>query len=180
MHAYFMRHGQTDYNVRSLCNDDPRRDVHLTALGVRQAEAAAERLRRAPLARILVSELPHTRQTAEIVDRDHGVPIEVCAALNDIRSGFDGRPVIEYQWAIASDPMHAAVNGGESLLAHKMRVIGFLQWLEALAGTDGPSGVLVVAHEETLRVVAAHYRGLDDGAMRHVSAANAEVWCFEL
>ncbi|MEJ2509186.1 MAG: histidine phosphatase family protein [Gammaproteobacteria bacterium] len=176
MQAFFMRHGQTAYNIQALCNDDPHRDVRLTELGVRQAQAAAERLRGVPLARILVSELPRTRQTGEIVNRYHNVPIETHAAINDIRSGFDGRPVIEYQRAIAHDPLHAAVNGGESLLAHKARVMGFLDWLETLDET----ALLVVAHEETLRVVAARYRGLDDDAMRAVSIANAEVWRFDL
>jgi len=55
-------------------------------------------------------------------------------------------------------------------------VTGFLQWLEA----QDEQAVLVVAHEETLRVVAARYRGLDDEVMRAVEAANAEWWCFEL
>jgi len=99
-----MRHGQSDYNVRALCNDDPRREVGLTALGVRQVEAAAERLREVPLGRILVSELPRTRRSAEIVNRYHHVPIETHAAINDIRSGFDGRPVTDYLRAIAHAP----------------------------------------------------------------------------
>lgn len=102
------------------------------------------------------------------------------AAINDIRSGFDGRPVAEYQVAIAHDPLHVAVNGDESLLEHRARVAGFLDWLEGFGAREDLPGVLVVAHEETLRVVAAHYRGLDDEAMRAVSANNAEAWCFEL
>jgi probable phosphoglycerate mutase len=146
-----MRHGQTTYNLLGLCNDDPRDDVHLTELGIRQAEEAAETLKDAALERILVSELLRTRRTAEIVNRHHGVPITAHAALNDIRSGFNNRPVAEYFAATGHDRLHLRVNGGESLLDYKARVLGFLDWLCRQPWQQ----VLVVAHEETLRVFAA-------------------------
>ncbi len=38
MKTYFMRHGQTNYNVLGLCNDDPARPVHLTDLGIEQVQ----------------------------------------------------------------------------------------------------------------------------------------------
>lgn len=74
MKLLLMRHGQTNYNRLGLCNDDPRDAVYLTDLGRRQALAAAVALRAARLEHIFVSELPRTRQTAEIVNRrvSHG------------------------------------------------------------------------------------------------------------
>ena len=176
MKIYFMRHGQTNYNVRGLCNDDPRSPVHLTALGEQQAGAAAERLKNARLDRIVVSELPRTRETAAIINRHHGVPVVARPAINDIRSGFNDRPVAEYMAAIAHDPLRARVNGGESLLDHKARVLGFLDWLR----TQPDRAVLVIAHEETLRVIAARFRGLTDDAMRALAFANGEIIEFDL
>lgn len=176
MNAYFIRHGQTNYNLEGLCNDDPADDVHLTALGRRQAERAAGRLRRAALEHIFVSPLPRTRETAAIVNRHHHVPITVHPDLRDIRSGFNNRPVREYQAAIAHDPLNAGINGGESLRQHKARVLRFVDWL----GRRPERTVLVVAHEETMRVFAAHFRDLDDEAMRGLSFANGELVRFEL
>jgi alpha-ribazole phosphatase len=77
MKLYCLRHGETNYNRLGLCNDDPARDVHLTPEGTRQAQAAALRLRAAPLERIIItSELPRTWQTADIINRDHRVPLK--------------------------------------------------------------------------------------------------------
>lgn len=176
MKVYCIRHGETSYNLLGLCNDDPTRNVRLTTTGRQQAEAAAERLRTVPLERIYVSPLPRTRETAEIVNRHHQVPIETHPALGDIVSGFDGRPVADYFAAIAHDCLNAKAPGGESLMEHKDRVLDFLAWL-----SEQPYGnVLVVAHEETLRVFAAISRGLGDEALGTLSFANCEVFDFVL
>lgn len=176
MKIYFMRHGQTNFNTLQLCNDNPSTDVHLTALGIQQAEEAALKLETVPFEKIIVSELPRTRQTAEIVNRNHLAPIVTDSYINDIRSGFDGRSVTEYQEAMATDPLHTKVNGGESLLEHKHRVLQFLQGLKKLPNDF----VLVVAHEETLRVVLAFFRELSDLDMLKIKIDNCEFFSFNL
>ncbi|MDA8383679.1 MAG: histidine phosphatase family protein [Betaproteobacteria bacterium] len=176
MNVYFMRHGQTNYNVRGLCNDDPSRDVHLTAQGVQQAEGAAQALREVPIEAILVSRLPRTRQTAEIVNRYHGVPITAVAALDDVHTGCEGRPVAMHREALRCDPMHARVDGGETLAEHKRRVFQFIDRLKARPEHT----ILVVAHEETLRVATAYFRGVPDEAMWRLHFDNADVVPFEL
>lgn len=176
MHAYFMRHGQTNYNLQGLCNADPARDVHLTSLGQEQAQQAATRLKSIPLDLIIASSLPRTRQTAAIMQQYHSCDIQYEDAIVDIRSGFEDRPVSEYQAAIARDPLHLRVNGGESLLEHKQRVIDFLQ---ALVQKDHRH-VLVVTHEETLRVIYAHFNRLSDEAMLTLHFDNCEILPFEI
>lgn len=175
MPLWFMRHGETTYNRLGLCNDDPQRDVPLTETGIQQAEQAAEQLRHKPLRRILISELPRTRQTAEIINRYHHVPIESAAALNDIQSGFDGRPVAEYFAAIAHDPLHARIHGGESLLDHKQRISQFLQDLQSRQ----EDAVLVIAHEETLRAISIWFQNLPDSALATQHFDNAEILEFD-
>jgi probable phosphoglycerate mutase len=176
MHLYFMRHGQTHYNLLHLCNDDPRREVCLTATGIAQAQAAAEQLHDAAIERIIVSELPRTRQTAEIINRYHHAHIETNALLNDIRSGFDSQPVADYFAAIAHDRLNAQVNGGESLFQHKQRVLSFLDWLRQ----QPQQTILVVAHEETLRVFIAHFTHLGDEQMLDLKIGNCEFVQFTL
>jgi broad specificity phosphatase PhoE len=175
MKLYCLRHGETNYNRLGLCNDDPARDVYLTETGIRQAEAVAEELRDLPLERIFISELPRTRQTADIINRYHDVPVVAHPSLNDIRSGFDGRPVTEYFAATGHDRLHARANGGESLLDYRLRVLDFIGWLR-----EQPDNcVLIVAHEETLRVFRAYLEGLADEEMLNLEFANCAVCAFE-
>jgi len=171
MQVYFMRHGQTNFNLQQLCNDDPSQPAFLTETGKQQALQAAEVLRHAPLERIIVSQLPRTRQTAEIINQHHQVGIEISALINDIRSGFDGQPVQEYMAAIAHDRLHAGINGGESLLQHKQRVLQFIDWLKQQPNDC----LLVIAHEETLRVFKAWFETLDDQTMIDLAFGNCEI-----
>lgn len=174
MIVYVMRHGQTNYNVMGLCNDDPSRNVRLTEAGVAQAQRAADELKAVPIERILVSQLPRTRETAAWVNQYHHVPIEACAELNDIRSGFDGRPVAEYFAAIEHDRLHTSANGGESLFEHKVRVRAFIEGLRQRS----EHAILIVAHEETLRVFLAYFHGLSDEEMMALGIANSQVFRF--
>ena len=175
MHILFMRHGQTNYNLLGLCNDDPAQDVHLTATGIAQAEAAADQLQATPLDMIVTSQLPRTRQTGNIINRYHSLVLQAHPALNDIRSGFNDRPVTEYFSAIAADPLHISVNGGESLLMHKRRVLSYLDWLRQQAAQT----ILSIAHEETLRVFYAWFHGIPDARLRELHFTNCEVLQFE-
>jgi probable phosphoglycerate mutase len=171
-----LRHGETNYNLLGLCNDNPQIDVHLTARGIEQAQVAARSLAAMSIARIFVSELPRTRQTAQIINEAHGAPILVHAALNDWRTGLDGKPVAELYARIADDRLHTRIDGGETLFEHKQRVLGFIAWLRA----QPPAPTLVVAHEETLRVFCAHFRRLADDEMLALRFGNAEMLAFSL
>lgn len=173
-----MRHGQTNYNVLGLCNDDPTRDVHLTKLGIEQARQVAEKVRDEDFDLIVVSELPRTRQTAEIINQDHHVPILTQPLLNDIRTGMDGRTVSEYFESARYDPLKTAVGNGESLLAHKHRVLRYLDWLKELEAQY--HCVLTIAHEETLRVFYAWFNDWPDERLRDLHFDNCEVLEYNL
>ena len=77
----------------------------------------------------------------------------------------------------AHDPLNARENGGESLLDHKRRVLGFIHWLQR----QQQENILVVAHEETLRVFVAYFEGgVTDERLRDISIGNCEYRCYEL
>jgi len=172
----FMRHGHTNYNMLGLCNDDPRVDVHLTETGIAQAEQAALELKDEMLELIVVSELPRTQQTAAIINHFHHARIIVNPLINDIRSRFDGKPVEDYFAATATDPLRVGINGGESLLAHKQRVLPYLDWLREQTYND----ILTIAHEETLRVFYAWQHKLPDEQLRQLHFRNCEVFRVEI
>ena len=176
MRVWAVRHGESDYNLLRLCNDDPAQPVHLTARGRAQAAAAAERLAAAPVDAIYASPLPRARETAAVIGERVGCAVRVDDRLADIRSGCEGRPVAAYQAAIAHDPLHARPDGGESLLDHRGRVVGFLAWLKQ----QSHAGAVLVCHEETLRALRSEAEGIPPADAVDLAFANGEIYAFAL
>lgn len=140
-----VRHGQTNYNQLHLANDDPAVDVHLTKIGIQQAENLAEQLKNTDFERIFVSQLRRTTQTANIINRHHHVPLQEDARLNDNRSGFESQSTALYYAALdaAPDRWTTRLNGGESLVDVRHRVSDFVDYLR----TTGYYCVLVVTSQ---------------------------------
>jgi broad specificity phosphatase PhoE len=128
MKIYLARHGRTNYNDLGLNNADPIVDVHLTSVGVKQVENLAEKLKLAAVDQIFVSELKRTQQTAYIINKFHKAPIQVDERLNDIRTGYEGKPATQYWEALDNSPDRwaAHLNGGESLEDVKIRARAFI------------------------------------------------------
>ena len=76
---YLLRHGQSQFNVHfNATGVDPGiEDPHLTEFGVRQAQAAAQRLDGTPLTRIIVSPYTRALQTAAPIIARHRLPVQV-------------------------------------------------------------------------------------------------------
>lgn len=167
MKLIFLRHGESEYNVKGLCNADPCIPVGLTDRGRRQAQLAARRLRHVPLRRVYVSRLQRAQETAAIICGGHCPPICVDARLDDRRTGFEGRPVRDYLRAMqtASDPFGWKAAGGESYREMVARVRDFL---DELAGKVDEPAALVVTHHAVLQAVVGRFQGLDLEAMWRV------------
>jgi len=176
MNIHIIRHGQTNYNILRLCNDNPARDVYLTMAGIAQAEHAAKKLGDMNINLIFVSQLPRTRQTARILNAHHGVRIIECEELNDIKTGFDGKPVDDYFAAVGHDRFNIVPKGGESLSQFKHRTNAFIDVLLM----EDYGDILIVAHEETMRVFAARFNHLSDQEMDSLSFGNCELLSFRI
>lgn len=91
---YFLRHGQTDWNLGGRYQGIS--DVPLNATGIAQANAAAARLRSCGIDRIIASPLIRALKTAAIVAEAASVPIHVEPALRERGFGsFEGLVVRE-------------------------------------------------------------------------------------
>jgi broad specificity phosphatase PhoE len=168
MKLYLARHGQTNYNALDICNTDPSVDVHLTPLGVTQAEELARALQDAHFDRIFVSEMKRTVQTAEVINEHRGLELEVDTRLNDIRSGFEGKPFKEYMKTLdaAENRWTARVNGGESIDDMKTRATAFMDELRS----KDYGAVLIVTSEWIIRAMLANERNL----------TNEQAWAVEM
>lgn len=170
MNIYIARHGQTNFNLLGLCNDNPSRHVYLTETGIHQAEQLARQFLNVDLDVIFVSQLPRTRQTARIVNHFHNVRIIECEELNDIRTGFDGEPAEKYFAAVGHDRFNIVPPGGESLGQFKHRVNAFMD----VVLMEDYENILIVAHEETLRVCSARFNNISKQDMERLTFDNCE------
>ena len=93
MKIYFVRHGHPDYK-----NDC------LTELGIKQAQAAAERLKNCNIERVFSSSKGRAIQTAEYTAKQFGLDVIPCDFIKEIGwSSTDGEPILAngQPWAVA-------------------------------------------------------------------------------
>lgn len=156
MTLLFVRHGESTWNVEGRFQG--QLDAPLSALGVLQAQALAERIsRQMPPATIVSSPLSRARRTAEIVAERSGVAVSIDERLIEICHGeWQGLlkddvvrrwPALYRQWHEA--PATVTFPDGESLLHVQARLDSFLGDASSMT-----SPVLVCTHEVVLRLAA--------------------------
>jgi broad specificity phosphatase PhoE len=147
-----VRHGESEFSVRSACNGDPAAEGGgLTAHGREQARAVGLLLADDPIDLCGLTEFARTRETADLALAGREVPRLVVPELNDIRFGrYEGGPLDEYRvWARAAPPAEACPGGGESRADAARRFAAGYRTL--LARPE--KAVLVVAHALPIRYV---------------------------
>lgn len=73
MVLYFVRHGQTDWNV--LGKVQGRADIELNEKGIQQAEETGKALQNEKIDLVICSPLKRAKQTAEIICKNRNIPI---------------------------------------------------------------------------------------------------------
>jgi len=138
---YYLRHGQTDANAQGLmCGGDW--DLELNELGREQAEAAAVIYKKVAenISKIICSPLVRARATAEIVNRQLGLPIEEKPELREWMMGdWGSRPYSEVKDHFLGE---GEPPNGETRKTFGSRVQRGLA--ESLQSSERP--VLLVAH----------------------------------
>lgn len=152
-----LRHGETELSVERRFSG--LGDAELTAAGLAQASAAAERLSREPyrLDVIVTSPLKRARQTAQAVAARTGLDVDVCEDLREADFGaWEGHTFTEVQrrWptelaAWLADP-EVAPPGGESFATTARRVEAAR---ERLAERHEGKTVLAVSHVTPIKLL---------------------------
>jgi broad specificity phosphatase PhoE len=143
---FFLRHGQTDWNLQGRFQGHT--DIALNATGLAQAESAAQLLAAHRIDVIAASPLLRARQTAEIVGRKLGKTPSFDDDLKERRFGrFEGLVVNEVKASLGLQPherlkQHLPDDAEQwhETTARTARVVG--TWLER----HPASSVLFVAH----------------------------------
>lgn len=172
-----VRHGETDWNVEGRIQGHT--DIPLNILGLAQAAATGERLRRerfdaiysSDLARAYSTALPAVTDPSRIV-REPRLRERHLGVLQGL-DGQEGSVREPAAWKVfkARDPL-APLEGGESLGAFVQRTVNFIE--EAVSRHPG-GRVLIVTHGGLLDAAYRHAKGLALSAPRDFPIYNASI-----
>ena len=159
-HFLLVRHGAHDLLTPGvICGRQP--EVHLNALGNRQAEQIAERLGTMPIDAIYCSPLERALETAGPLAAKLGMAPRVAEEFNEIDVGvWTNRTLAELENIPAWQQWNAfrsgsAAPGGESMLGVQARVVRKVSELRTRH-----SFVTIFTHADIIRAVLAHFLGV--------------------
>lgn len=178
-----VRHGQTEWNRVERFRG--RADLSLNETGIRQAEAAAARLKGQQVAVIYSSPLKRALQTADIIARELKLPVQFLEGLIDIDFGsFQGLSAEEARkkdnklltmWL--EQPHLVRFPNGESLDIVRQRV---LKAVDELAAKHKDQTVILVSHKVVCQVLMCAMLGLGNSHFWQVRQDVNAINIFEI
>ncbi|RYG60295.1 MAG: histidine phosphatase family protein, partial [Alphaproteobacteria bacterium] len=150
---YFLRHGQTDWNLEGRMQGHT--DIPLNATGLQQAQAAALKLKHLPITHIVTSPLSRALKTAAIAAETLGLPLHIDSNLKERTFGsLEGslRRDLMLQHNIAEHEPYDRIlpEDAEQWPATLSRAqAGIMQWLNAHPAET----ILFVGHGAFLRAL---------------------------
>lgn len=178
-----VRHGETEENLKGILQG--QLDTKLNALGIRQAECAAERLKQEALDLVFSSDLSRAQITAEKIAGPHHLPVTALKALREWDLGdLQGRLISEVAGempglmaAFKSDIDEIRIPGGESRSEFYQRVA---DCLDELALRFPGKRILLVSHGGTIRSMFHHVAGAVPADSRLPLTSNTGVSSFRV
>lgn len=151
--VYLVRHGETAWTISR--QHTGRTDIPLTERGEREAQALSARLKGMSFAKVLTSPLQRARRTAELAGFAECVQADPDLMEWDY-GAYEGRRTSDiraerFGWRLLED----GCPGGETLVEVSTRADRVIARVRAQGGN-----VLVFAHRDVLRVVAARWVAL--------------------
>lgn len=187
MKIYFVRHGETDWNVRKKLQG--QKNIPLNKLGLRQAELTSEGMKDIPFDCIFSSPLQRSYITAQILRRDRPLEIIRDDRLKEIDFGKDNGRIfgktlddphfVRYQ-RYFNDPAHyRPVKGGESYPHLMARADEFYR--EQILPLEGKyETILVSSHTTIIRCFILNLTGRPiDMLWRSTFGKNCSAVIFE-
>lgn len=176
-----IRHATNDYvKTGRLAGWTP--EVHLNEKGHQEADALGARLAAARLTAVYSSPLERAMETAQAVAKPHGLEVQVCEEVGEVRYGeWTGKKLRQLSrtrlWKVVQGyPSGARFPGGESIREAQARAVG---GLECMAERHPKGRVAVVAHSDIIKLMLAHYAGMPLDMYQRLSidpASLSVVW----
>ena len=176
-HFYFVRHGQTVWNVENkICGAT---DIELTELGHQQAIDTGKKILDIGIAadEILSSPLVRAADTARHISEITGIPMRIEQRLIEQNFGrykSTARNGVEFHEA----KKHCAnrYEGGESMLHLAQRIYNLL---DDIKEESDKKTYILVAHNGIARIVESYFRSMDSEEFSSFGIKNCEVKRYE-
>jgi broad specificity phosphatase PhoE len=180
---YFIRHGQTTWNVEHrLPGQLP--GIHLTDTGKQQAEHLADALTVLPISAVISSPLERARETAEIIAQPRQLPVQLEADLMDIDVGHwagldhDELNKSNEEWKAFKRNPTVAPPDVETFPQVQARALAAVErWRKR---DDIGAYPAFVTHADVIKLLLAHYTGLEAAHAGKLMIDNASVSIIEM
>ncbi len=178
MRVIFLRHGQYDYNLKRVINQDKKIKIGLNETGKKQAFEVSGKLKRKKIELIFCSEFLRARETAEIINKVLGAKIKFDKRVNEFKAGreFEGKTTRFYLDKEAGNKYNFKTKDGESWNELVERLSEFLNSLKK----KKYECVLVVSHEWPIMAAREAVFKLSNYEARNSRVGNCELLEFEL
>ena len=179
MKIYYVRHGQTDWNLaKKMQGGQTERPLNET--GLKQAEDTKKELENVKYDIVLCSPMQRAKQTVEIINEGRDVPIIVDERLRERKLGeLEGYPITpEREKEIWDYKLNVDIKEGESLKEFEQRILDFITDIKQ---KYADKTVLIVAHGGLAKVLKAYLYGkpesenLDEVKMKNCEILEADL-----
>lgn len=174
-HVYFVRHGQTVWNVENkICGAT---DIELTGLGHEQAAELGRSLAfdGTDIDMILYSPLKRAADTARRISEAAGIPMREEPRLKEQNFGkYESTPRDGEEFKRAKSNFINSYEGGETMLKLCHRVYSLLDELKESERT-----FLLVAHNGIARAVKSYFCDMSNEEFASYGIANCEILRFD-
>lgn len=170
-HFYFIRHGQTVWNVENkICGAT---DIELTPLGHEQAIETGKKIIEEGIKadEILTSPLVRAKDTAAHISEVTGIPYRIEQRLIEQNFGrYESTPRDGLEFYAAKMHMASRFGTGESMMQLAQRIYNLLDDIRK----DDKTYILV-AHNGIARIVESYFREMDNEEFSLFGIKNCEI-----
>ena len=176
MKLYAARHGQTEYNAQNkVCGIT---DLPLTATGLAQADALAEKMKDKHIDVIIASPLLRAQQTAAAVAKAVGVQIITDGRITEQNYGvYEGADRKDKNFLANKSQFAVKYPNGESMMQVAARVYPFI---DEIKDKYADKTVLLVCHGGVCRVIKTYFQDMTNEEYFNYSPDNAFVAEYDL
>ena len=174
MKLYYVRHGQTDWNVESKMQGGAS-EKELNEIGIKQAEEARELLKNKKYDIVISSPMNRAIKTAEIINSGKNIEIITDERIRERMLGeLEGHQVTpEREKEIWDYNKNVDIKGGENLHQFEKRILDFVNEIKEKYSNKT---VLVVAHGGVAKVLKSYLYGMPkDNNLSSIPMKNCEI-----
>lgn len=177
-YVYFVRHGQSDWNVENkICGAT---DIPLTELGHQQAiETGKQFIEQGIQAdEILYSPLSRAAETARHISEMTGIPARVEERLREQNFGkYEGTARDGAEFKEAKKQFVCRYEGGESMLHLAQRIYNLL---DEIKSESSEKTYILVAHNGIARVIQSYFHEMTNEEYAAFGVPNCTIMRYEL